>query len=340
MKKIFLFLYILSFSQISCNNKSIENKKVIAKINTEEIYLNAADNYVKYELYDALQRIYVLRKAAAEELIDKKIIELEAKSLHLSVDQFLDKEINTKISDAAVNTFIKTHHLDSLGMPDINNGYRLKFPNTIEGKLIAKEEYKKNLRKDLLQGLKAKYKVELLLTPPVAPKLNIDDLYVTHYRGNLASTVVMLLVSDFTCENCRAAYPGFENIFEKYKSKVKFGYTHFSPNVTLASICSEAANIQGRFWEYEHAVFSTPNLKTGDTATFLGIANRLGLDINKFRKDMFNDSIPAVIQKNIEILKAKRIYATPTILLNGTVILDVFDIDKIQKLLDEALTTK
>jgi len=340
MKKIFLFITIFLILQVSCKNNSPENKKVIAKTNDSEVYLNEADNYVKYELYDALQRIYVLRKAAAEELIDKKIIELEAKSLHLSVDQFLDKEINTKISDAAVNTFIKTHHLDSLGMPDINNGYRIKFPNTIEGKLIAKEEYKKKLKKDLLQGLKAKYKVEFLLTPPIAPKVNINDLYVTHFRGNLESNVILLLISDFTCENCRAAYPGFENIFEKYKNKVKFGYTHFSPNVTLAAICSEAANIKGRFWEYQRSVFSTPNLKTDDTATFIDIANRLGLDINKFRHDMFKDSISTVIQKNIETLKAKRIYATPTLLLNGTVILDVFDMDKIQKLLDEAIDTK
>ncbi|HEX6171250.1 MAG TPA: thioredoxin domain-containing protein [Chitinophagaceae bacterium] len=340
MKKIFLFVVPFLILQVSCIDKNTENKKVIAKINEDDIYLNDADNYVKYELHDALQRIYVLRKAAAEELIDKKIIELEAKGLQLSVDEFLDKEINTKISDETVNKFINTHHLDSIGMPNMNNGYHVVFPNTIEGKLIAKEEYRKNLRNDLLQSLRAKYKVEVFLTPPIAPKVNIADLSVTHYRGNLGSNIVLLIISDFTCENCRLAYPEFEKIFEKYKEKVKFGFTHFSPNITLAAICSEAANTQGKFWEYQHAVFSTPYLKTDDTVTYIAIAKRLGLDINKFRHDMFNDSIRKEIQYNIGTLKARRIYATPTVLLNGAVILDVFDITKIQKLLDEALEKK
>jgi protein-disulfide isomerase len=227
-----------------------------------------------------------------------------------------------------------------MGMPDISNGYHLVFPNTIEGKLKAREEYKKNLKQELIQLIKNKYKIDFFLDPPTAPKIDINNLYITHFRGNLQSNIVVIFVTDFTCENCRAAYPVLEKIFEKYKSRVKFGFTHFSPNVTLASICSEAANVQGKFWEYQHSVFSTTNLKTNDTLELIDIASRLGLNVKRFKQDMFEDSIRNAIEKNIEILKAKRIYATPTILLNGTVILDVFDQNKIQKLLDEAIDKK
>jgi len=321
MTKIFPLVLFFLVLQLSCKNGSSENKKVIAKISGNEIYLNEADKYVQYELYEALQRIYVLRKAAAEELIDKKVIELEAKSLNLSYDQFLDKEINNKINDSAVNIFIKSHHLDSIGMPDITKGYRIVFPNTTEGKLMARDEYKKNLKNELVQSIKSKYKIDFFLTPPTAPKIDINDLSVIHYRGNLQSNKVVVFISDFTCENCRAAYPVLEKIFEKYKDKIKFGFTHFSPSVTLASICAEAANVQGKFWKYESSVFSTRDAKN-DTSSFIAIANRIGLNIDKFRQDISGDSIRKSISMNIDMLKAKKIYSTPTILLNGTVILD------------------
>ncbi len=332
-----VFVNIVIIMVLSCNKPTVENNKIVAKVNGTEIYLSDADNFVKYEIYEALQRIHVLRKAAIDELVNERLMELEAKRLGLTKEEFIEKEINNKTSDFSVNAFIKEHKLDSIGIPDISNGYKIIFPDSKEGKLIAREEYRKQIKMSLLENLKEKYPIQILLDPQLPLKWTQKNFYTVHYKGNEDSKTTLIIISDFACENCQAAFPLFEKIFDKYKNKIKFGFTHFSPNVTLASISAEAANNQNKFWEYHDEIFKVRKLNLSDTASFINIAKKLNLNINQFKLDISSNVIKEKIQKNIDLLKSRKIYATPTLIVNDKVILDAFDENKIEKILNDEL---
>lgn len=333
MKTITIGIIILPLL-ISCNQKSKQPEKIAARIDNTEIRLSEIDNYVRYEIFEALQRIYILRKAATEELINDKLFELEATHLQISKEKFLQEQVYNKIADSSVNRYVQDHKLDSSGMPDITNGYRIIFPNTPEGRILARDVFKKQLLNDLSDGLKRKYNIQFLLTPPQAPTFDIANIPVIHYRGNLQSRIVFLVISDFACSNCRANYAELERMINKYDKKIKFAFTHFSSHATLASVCSEAAGLQGKFWEYYHKVFTAANLKDDDEGGFIDLAKNVGLDIEKFKKDISGDSLKQLVATNIEAIKSRRIYATPTFVLNGKVILEIHNITEIEKMID------
>ncbi|HYF31658.1 MAG TPA: thioredoxin domain-containing protein [Chitinophagaceae bacterium] len=333
-----LFFLVLVMFLVGCGHTPKNNGTVAATVDGTEIYLKDADQFVKYELYEALQRIHVLRKAAIAELVNERLIELEAKALDISKEVLIRREIDEKITDASVDVFIREHKLDSVGMPDISNGYRIVFPNTAEGRSLAKAEYARYLKSQLVESLKKKYPSQIMLEPPASPTMNTEDLPVVYYRGKQDSEVTMVIVSDFNCDNCRTAFPLFEKLYRKYGGRVRFGYTHFAPEVSLAAMAAGAANDQDKFWDYHQEVLSAKNHHTSDTAYYTGIAGKLNLDMNRFKAALSDGGIRQEIQQNIDLLKARKVYATPTVVINGRVILDVFDEARLEEVLEQELT--
>jgi protein-disulfide isomerase len=98
-----------------------------------------------------------------------------------------------------------------------------------------------------------------------------------------------------------------------------------------------AAGEQGKYWEYHDELFAiSPKL---DAKALLGIATKLGLDINKFRKDMNSDAIRKKIAKDLSDAKAVGVTGTPTIFIDGIKVQNR-TLPAIQELIDEELATK
>lgn len=98
-----------------------------------------------------------------------------------------------------------------------------------------------------------------------------------------------------------------------------------------------AAGEQGKYWEFHDELFViSPKL---DSKAILGIAKKLGLDLNKFRKDMNSPAIKKKIAKDLRDAKAAGVTGTPTIFVNGVKVKDR-SLPAIQQLIDEELEAK
>ncbi len=98
-----------------------------------------------------------------------------------------------------------------------------------------------------------------------------------------------------------------------------------------------AAGEQGKFWEFHDELFAiSPNL---DSKAIMGIATKLGLDIDKFRKDMNSPAVKEKIAKDIRDAKAAGVTGTPTIFVDGIKVKDR-NLPAIQQIIDEELETK
>ena len=188
---------------------------------------------------------------------------------------------------------------------------------------------------NLLDSLKQNKRIVQYIYPPKSPSIDLSNLH-TYYRGNLQSKVSIIIISDFDCESCINAHNLYETIYQKYKEKVKFGYIHYSATPTFAQIASEAANRQNKFWEFHDSLYTHKGYI--DSITVYNIAHSTSMDINKFKKDIEDDAGKKLIEKSINQLVLLGVYATPTIIVNGRLIVNSNSKREICHLIDEELS--
>jgi len=110
-------------------------------------------------------------------------------------------------------------------------------------------------------------------------------------------------------------------VLEKYPDQVKLIFLSFPLRnhrfSKKAAVAAFAAKKQGKFWEYHDRLFL--NLKSVNDQMFLQIARDLGLDMERFEKDMNDLKIVARINQDIRLGAYLGVRATPTVLINGAV---------------------
>ena len=126
---------------------------------------------------------------------------------------------------------------------------------------------------------------------------------------------------------------------KKYNNKVSFKFVYFSDYIGKSALACEAAAKQNKFKKMHNIIFENTNLLNKDTI-YNYFAVKLGLNINKFNKDMNNKQILNMLVKNKERLISKGIYSTPTFVVNGKVLgkrqsIDYLDDVIIEKLKNE-----
>jgi protein-disulfide isomerase len=75
-----------------------------------------------------------------------------------------------------------------------------------------------------------------------------------------------------------------------------------------------AAEMQGKFWEYHDRLFAAKQLSN---ALIESIAVDLGLDMDKFKKDMASPVVRQKIGKDLADAQNAGVTGTPTVFING-----------------------
>ena len=99
-------------------------------------------------------------------------------------------------------------------------------------------------------------------------------------------------------------------------------------------MASIAAQNQGKFWEYHDLLFK--NQKQLGPEKIEQIATQLGLNMDKFRKDMGNQSTRQQLAKDIQEAKRIGVRGTPSLYVNGRKVKDR-SLQGMQKLIDQEL---
>ena len=133
--------------------------------------------------------------------------------------------------------------------------------------------------------------------------------------------IVMVGFSDFQCPFCATANKSVKQFMAKHKDKVTLVYKHFPltqihPEALPAARAAWAANKQGKFWEYQDALFAN-QAKLSETF-YLETATGLKLDINKFNAD--RKIADNFIVEDFKLGRKLGIDGTPTFIINGEVV--------------------
>ncbi len=108
-------------------------------------------------------------------------------------------------------------------------------------------------------------------------------------------------------------------MLDKYPENVKLVVKHFPlanhKYAHKAATAALSANVQGKFWEFHSKLLE--NYKVINDAKIQDIAKELGLDMEKFAKDMQSPAIKSLIARDVSNGRQIGVRGTPNIFING-----------------------
>ncbi len=144
-------------------------------------------------------------------------------------------------------------------------------------------------------------------------------------KGNKEAKITVIEYLDFECEACGAYYPLVKRLSEEYGDRVAFISRYFPlpghKNSMTAARAVEAAGKQGKYWEMYDTLFqdqkSWSEKPKADAKIFEGYAEKIGLDMEVFKKDVDSKETKERIERDRKAADKLEAEGTPTFFLNG-----------------------
>lgn len=163
-----------------------------------------------------------------------------------------------------------------------------------------------------------------------------------HTKGSTDAKNILVEYSDFQCPACRQYYPLIKKVAEELGNKVQVVYRHFPltsihRNASLAAKASEAAGMQGKFWEMHDQIFENQTSWSeldNPRSLFNTYAENIGLDVEQFKKDIESNIVKDKVNKDYNSGIQAGVPGTPTFFLNGQKINTPRSYDELRGLLE------
>src|SRR5216110_2186541 len=155
----------------------------------------------------------------------------------------------------------------------------------------------------------------------IAAKSGTDS---AHIRGNPDAPVTLEEYGDFQCPPCGMFATFVGQLEKEYDSRLRVVFRNFPLGVhehaLEAALAAEAAGLQGHFWEMHDVLYreqetwsKAPNARE----LFESYAGTIGLDVDKFKKDMDGEQVKARVEADRQRGQSLGIQITPTVFINN-----------------------
>lgn len=154
--------------------------------------------------------------------------------------------------------------------------------------------------------------------------------------GNPDGDATLVEFFDYNCPYCRQVSPVMLEA-EAADPQLRVVYKEFpvlGPNSTFAAKAALAAHRQGKYLAFHKALMQGRGVV--DEARVLGVAAKVGMDVDRMRSDMNEPAIEAAIEKNLALAQALRINGTPSFVVGGQILRGATGLKTLQALIREA----
>src|SRR5438067_3645370 len=145
-----------------------------------------------------------------------------------------------------------------------------------------------------------------------------------HVRGRADAPVTLVEFGDFQCPPCANLSEPINQLERDYRSRLRVVFRQFPlanhQHAREAALASEAAGLQGRFWELHDLLYREQSVrsKAPDVRIlFNAYAGMLGLNIDRFKKDIESEQAKARVESDEQKAVALGVRTTPTIFINN-----------------------
>lgn len=135
-----------------------------------------------------------------------------------------------------------------------------------------------------------------------------------HRNGPVDSRLTIIEFSDFQCPSCKLYEPVLKDLLAKYPNDLSLVYRHFPLPIhnmaIIAAKASEAAALQGKFFEYSAILFENqPNFSEDELIQY---ASELGLNIDQFVSDLNSKAVLDIVNDDYKTATDLNLPGTPS----------------------------
>jgi protein-disulfide isomerase/TolA-binding protein len=297
------------------NTPNLDPAVAVATIAGRPVPAGLLNERLKPILYNMRLSAYQIEKKKAEQLVDDLLLLAEANKRNVAPEEIIRGEISDKIhppTEAEIAKFYSDNKARINGDLDSARNQLVTY---------LQDQEQQRLEKSLSERLRKTADIRWLISEPPQPvqAISVDD---DPSRGDANAPVTLVEFTDFQCPACSAMQPVLEDVLRSYGNKVKFVVRDFPlsqhANARKAAEAADAANAQGKFFEYTALLFKRQNAL--DVPSLKKYASEVGLDRARFDAELDAGTYAAEVKHDIQDGEIYGIESTPTIFINGVML--------------------
>ncbi len=160
------------------------------------------------------------------------------------------------------------------------------------------------------------------------------------FLGNEKAQSIVVEFSDYNCPYCKRAYPGIKDLLAE-DGDIKIVMMEFpvlGPNSQFAAKAALAAHMQGKYTAFHEGMMDTSTRL--DEQGVLGVAQKIGLDMDKLKQDMESPTVAKELESNALMARSLGISGTPAFVIGDQLVPGAVGKDKIKALVDKSRAKK
>lgn len=341
MKKLHLWRLAASvflFATVACAQSP---SKTVAVVNGESITESEVQKAAAPELekLDQKQKQFMATlerdkkgavEDALEDIVNRKLLDAEAKKRGISADDLLRLEIQEKVTAPSEETIRKFYDDNK----SVINGSFVETALEIRNYLM--QQGRQSAFSALMFKLKKDYGYKSMVEPDRAKVESAGH----PSKGPATAPVTIVEFSDFECPYCGGLFPTLRRVEDTYKDKIRIVYRQFPlnnihPRAQKAAEASLCANEQNKFWQFHDAMFTDQKNLTVDDLKAKAAA--LSMNASTFATCLDSGKHAAAIQSSLEEGNRLGVDGTPALFINGRYLGGNQPYDAIAKIIEDEL---
>lgn len=309
----------------------------VARIGNETITAGDLNTKIKPRLgrmeAEFASNVHGLKSQTLDEMVEQRLIDRKAKAEGLTAEKLVEREVTGK---AAAPT---QPEMQALYDQAKASGRPLPPFDQVKGEIEKHLRQQKSEvhKKAFMDKLRAETKVETLLPPLLAPKVEVAA--VGPSKGDDKAPITIVEFSDYECPYCSRAEESVKQVMEAYKGKVRVVFRDFplpfhqnAPKAHEAALC---AGDQDKYWDMHGKLFA--NQQALGVDKLKGYAKDIGLDTAKFDKCLASGDKGKIIAESKKAGEEAGVSGTPAFFINGRLLSGAQPFEEFKKVIDHEL---
>ena len=314
------------------NSADLKPTTVVATVAGQAIVAGSLNERLKPIIYRLRLNAYQITSEALQRTLNDLVLLAEANRRNVPPENILRSEVTDKVhppTDAEVEKFYTDNKARITG--DLAS-----VKNSIANYLTERQG--QELEHALSERLRKSADLRILITEPEQP-VQVINTAGEPARGDVNAPVTVVEFTDFECPACAAMHPVLEQVLPSYGNKVRLVVRNYPlerhTHARKAAEAANAANAQGKFFEYTSLLFKRQNAL--DVPSLKKYATEVGLDRARFDAELDRGIHAADVRRDLDDGQISGIESTPTIFVNGVMLLELSP-EGLRAAIDKALS--
>ena len=313
------------------NATALPRAAVIMTVGGRPITAGTIDERLKPIVYKLRLNTYQLALQALDLTINDLLLLAEANRRNVPPEEIVRKEITEKVHSPTEAEIAKFYSENKVSIP-----VELAAASSQIATYLLEQD-RQRLDQEMSARLRAGANIRLLISEPALPvqMISVDDDPV---RGDANAPVTIVEFTDFQCPTCAAMQPILDEILKSYGSKVRLVVRDYPlprhANALKAAEAANAANAQGKFFEYTALLFKRQDAL--DVPSLKKYASELGLNRARFDAELDGGKYVAEIKHDRDDAEIYGVDSTPAIFVNGLALREM-SVEALRALIDRGL---